>query len=78
LLGHQVGSGRGNTAATVIGAAGGAYAGHEVEKRVKTEKDYHVSVRTEDGRTHRFVFDTAPDFSVGDRGRVIDGKLVHG
>ena len=32
IVGNQVGGGRGNTAATVIGAAGGAYAGHEIEK----------------------------------------------
>jgi outer membrane lipoprotein SlyB len=78
LLGHQIGSGRGNTAATVIGAAGGAYAGHEVEKRVKTDKEYHVTVRTDDGRTHSFVFDSAPVYAVGERVRVMDGRLVRG
>src|SRR5262245_35246392 len=33
VLGHQVGSGRGNTAATVAGAIGGGLLGHQVEKR---------------------------------------------
>lgn len=33
VLGHQVGSGRGNTAATVGGAVLGGLAGHQVEKR---------------------------------------------
>src|SRR5664279_4478170 len=32
ILGNQVGGGSGNTAATVLGAAGGAYAGHEIAK----------------------------------------------
>src|SRR5512132_282273 len=32
VVGHQIGSGRGNTVATVAGAAGGAYAGNEIEK----------------------------------------------
>ena len=36
ILGHQIGDGTGNTAATVLGAAGGAYAGHEPGKRNQT------------------------------------------
>ena len=78
LLGNQVGAGRGNTVATVVGAAGGALAGNEVEKRAKATKEYHVSVRMDDGNTHRFTFDSAPAFVVGDKVKVIDGKLVRG
>lgn len=33
LAGHMVGGGRGRTLATVAGAAGGAFAGHEIQKR---------------------------------------------
>lgn len=42
LLGSQVGggSGSGKKVATVAGAAGGAYAGNEIEKRMKTTKHY--------------------------------------
>src|SRR5947208_2527003 len=36
VLGHQVGAGRGRDVATVAGAAGGAYAGHEIEKSQKS------------------------------------------
>ena len=32
LLGNQVGGGRGKTLATVAGAVGGGYAGHQIEK----------------------------------------------
>ena len=32
LLGNQVGGGKGRTLATVAGAAGGGYAGHEIQK----------------------------------------------
>ena len=32
LLGNQVGGGKGKTLATVAGVAGGAYAGHEIQK----------------------------------------------
>ena len=76
LLGHQVGSGRGNTAATVVGAVGGAVVGNEVERRVKTTKQYNVSVRKDDGNVRNFAFDSAPGFAVGDKVKVIDGKLV--
>ena len=48
LLGNQVGSGRGNTAATVVGAVGGVIAGNEIEKRVKTTKGYEITVRFDD------------------------------
>ena len=40
LLGNQVGGGRGKSAMTVVGVVGGALAGNEVEKRVKTTKSY--------------------------------------
>ncbi len=76
LIGNQIGSGRGNTAATVVGAVGGAVAGNEVEKRVKSTKDYKVSVRMDDGTFQSFTFDAAPPYAVGDKVKVIDGKLV--
>ncbi len=37
VLGHQIGGGRGKDVATVAGAAGGAYAGHQVEKNSKSK-----------------------------------------
>lgn len=76
LLGNQIGNGRGNTAATVVGAVGGALAGNEVEKRVKTVKEYQVNVRMDDGSTRNFTFDAAPAYVVGEKIKVIDGKIV--
>ena len=49
LLGNQVGSGNGKTLATVVGAAGGAYAGNTVEKNMKKVTVYDVRVRMDDG-----------------------------
>lgn len=49
LLGHQVGGGNGKTAMTVLGAVGGAFAGNEIEKRVRATTVYDVKVRMEDG-----------------------------
>jgi outer membrane lipoprotein SlyB len=76
LLGHQVGSGRGNTAATIIGAAGGAYAGHQVEKNVNKGARYNVDVRMSDGSLRTVSYDTEPGFKRGDQVRLIDGKLI--
>ena len=49
LLGNQVGGGSGKTAATVLGAAGGAYAGNRVEKNMKKVTVYQMRVRMNDG-----------------------------
>jgi outer membrane lipoprotein SlyB len=49
LLGNQVGGGNGKTAMTVLGAAGGAFAGNQVEKNMKKVTVYQVRVRMNDG-----------------------------
>lgn len=49
ILGNQVGGGSGKKAATVLGAAGGAYAGHQIEKNSKKVTVYQVRVRMNDG-----------------------------
>ena len=54
VVGHQAGGGSGKTALTVLGAIGGGLAGHEVEKRVRSETVYDVHVRMEDGSTRTF------------------------
>jgi len=76
LLGHQVGGGTGQTIATVAGAAGGAYAGREIENRMKTIKHHEVIVRLESGGTQAVSYEAAPAFRVGDRVRVENGTLV--
>ena len=76
LLGNQIASGRGNTAATILGAAGGAYAGHQVEKTVKKTSQYEVNVRMEDGGLRTVTYDQEPGFRSGDKVRFIDGKLT--
>jgi uncharacterized protein YcfJ len=53
LLGSTLGRGSGRTAATVVGAAGGAYAGNQVQKNMQ-RKD--VTTRTE--RRCKTVSDT--------------------
>jgi outer membrane lipoprotein SlyB len=50
LLGNQIGSGSGRGAATVLGAAGGAYAGHAIERRNHRYTAYVMHIRMDDGR----------------------------
>jgi len=76
LLGHQVGGGTGKTIATVAGAAGGAYAGNEVEKRMKTTKHYEVITRLESGGSQTITYETDPGFKVGDKVKVENNTLV--
>ncbi|TAK90381.1 MAG: glycine zipper 2TM domain-containing protein [Burkholderiaceae bacterium] len=75
LVGNQFGSGNGRTAMTVVGAAGGAYAGNEIEKNAKSHIVYHISVKMEDGTTRTLSQSQSPPFAVGDRVRVVNGAL---
>jgi outer membrane lipoprotein SlyB len=77
LLGHQVGSGRGQTAATIAGAAGGAYAGREIERRTRTSSDvYKIYVRMDDGSYQAIAQESATPLRRGDRVRIENGVVV--
>ncbi|APW40662.1 hypothetical protein RD110_12555 [Rhodoferax koreense] len=71
LLGNQVGGGTGRTAATVLGVAGGAYAGNAVEKNMKKVTVYDVRVRMDNG-TYRHM-DISTSVPVGSR-VIVEGK----
>jgi len=75
VLGHQVGGGRGQDVATVVGAVGGAVAGNEIEKRVKSNKSYEITVRFEDGSSRVINEASAPSWRTGDRVKVINGVI---
>lgn len=60
VLGNQVGKGDGRTAATILGAVGGGWAGNAIEKNVKKTTVYAVNVRMDDGSTRNFEEGTAP------------------
>lgn len=77
LLGHQMGDGKGNTAATVIGAAGGALIGHEFDKRNQAQNDgYRLTIRMEDGSYQSIEQNTDfVDLRVGDRVRIDNGNV---
>ena len=75
-LGNQVGKGDGNTAATVIGAVGGAVAGREIEKRVRTTTVYDVVVKMDDASTRTVRFEAQPAFQAGSKVKVTGDTLV--
>jgi outer membrane lipoprotein SlyB len=75
VVGHQMGNGRGNTAMTVIGAAGGAFAGNEIEKNMKKHVVYRVTVRMDDGSFRTLSQASVPAFAPGDKVRVVQGAL---
>ena len=76
VLGNQVGGGRGKDVATVAGAAGGAYAGHQVEKNAKSKTQYQVIVKLGSGESRTFTYGAATAYKVGDKIKVVDSKLT--
>ena len=76
LLGNQVGSGSGRAAATVAGAVGGAVVGNTVEgNRNEGKEEYQISVRMDNGDYRMVNQDSAYDLRVGNRVRLVDGRL---
>lgn len=75
VLGNQVGRGSGRDAATILGAIGGAVGGHHIEKNVRTQKQYQVGVRFDDGSYRTYTLNTA-QWRTGDRVRLTDGYLA--
>ena len=75
VIGNQIGRGGTKTVARLAGAAGGAYAGHQIEKQVRSHKRYDVIVRMEAGGERTVSYDAAPTWRAGDRVRIVDGKL---
>ena len=71
LLGNQVGGGSGKTAMTVLGVAGGAFAGNQIEKNMKKVTVYQVRVRMNDGSTRNV--EVSSSIPVGSR-VIVEGK----
>ena len=76
VLGSQIGDGRGRTAAQLLGAAGGALAGREIEKNVKKNTHYEVVTRLESGGSQTVSYATLPPFKTGDRVKIEGNVLV--
>ena len=76
VVGNQICRGNGNTAMTILGAAGGAFAGNDIEKNVKKRYSYRITVRMEDGSYRTVSQSVAPAVAVGERVRIVDGAVV--
>jgi len=76
VVGNQFGGGSGRTALTVLGALGGAYAGNEVEKRVRSSTQYEMAVRMDDGSVRTFHSASPYPWRSGDPVRVVNGSVV--
>ena len=76
LLGYQMGGGTGKTVTTIAGAAGGAYVGHEVDKRRRTDDHvYKVSIRMDDGTIQSFAQEAEPIVKQGDKVKISRGVV---
>ena len=78
ILGNQVGAGSGNTAATLLGAAGGGYVGHELEKRNQSspsEQAYRFSIRMSDGSYQAITQTSNHNIRAGDRVQIDNGVV---
>jgi outer membrane lipoprotein SlyB len=76
VLGHQTGGGRGRDVMTVLGAIGGAFAGHEVEKNVKKVKNYEIAIRFDDGSSQLITQDKPPGWRSGDKVKLVNGVIT--
>jgi outer membrane lipoprotein SlyB len=67
---------KGNAGATttILGGVGGAFAGDEMDK--KTRRAYRVTVHMDDGSFRTLSLSNPPAFAVGEKVRVVEGKLV--
>lgn len=79
VVGNQFGGGHGRDALTVLGAVGGALAGHEIERNIREQQTvthYELTVRMNDGGTR--VFRSAQPFAyaVGTPVRVEHDQLL--
>ncbi len=71
LLGNQMGGGDGKTAMTVLGVAGGAFAGNQIEKNMKKVTVYEIRVRMDDGSTRNMELSSS--VPVGSK-VIVEGK----
>lgn len=75
VVGKQFGNGSGKKLMTLLGAAGGAYAGHQAEKQLRATRRWEISVRLDDGSTRTVSFEYEPSWRSGDRVRLVEGRL---
>jgi len=76
LIGNSMGQGNGRTAMTLLGGAGGAYAGNEIEKSTHKTSSYRIRVRMENGVLRTLYQRNPPGVAAGDHVKIVDGVAV--
>lgn len=76
VVGNQFGRGNGNAAMTLLGAAGGAFAGNSIEKNMHKETSYRITVRMDDGSYRTIAQNYVPAVQSGDRVKVTNGSVA--
>ncbi|MBO9354256.1 glycine zipper 2TM domain-containing protein [Bordetella petrii] len=79
VVGHQFGGGHGKDALTVLGALGGALAGHEIERNIRQQQTvthYEMLVRMDDGTSRTFRSAQPFAYASGDHVRVENGQVL--
>ena len=76
VIGHQIGSGRGNAVATIAGAIGGGLVGNEFERRGRRDdEDFRIGIRMEDGSYRTVIMREDPNLRVGDKIVIDNGRV---
>jgi outer membrane lipoprotein SlyB len=81
VLGNQIGSGSGRTAATVLGGVAGAAVGNQIARNqqgVTTAPGYRITMQTDQGVVRTYEVPATGDLRVGDRVRVDNGVIYRG
>lgn len=73
VLGNKLGKGKGLV--TILGAAGGAFAGHQIEKQARADKRWEIALRLDDGSQRTLSSEAEPAWRAGDRVRIVDDRL---
>lgn len=73
-LGSLIGGGSGQTAATIVGAIGGGYAGNRIAQN-NTTTVWRIGVRYDDGSLATIQQTASPGLRIGDRVRVSSNRI---
>jgi outer membrane lipoprotein SlyB len=76
VVGNQFGGGGGRVALTVLGALGGAFAGNQIEKHVRSSIRYEMKVRMDNGTIRTFHSSTPYSWQNGDPVRIVNGNVT--
>ncbi len=73
VAGSTIGEGKGATIATILGAVGGAVAGHAIEESATRKPGLEITVKLDSGRMLAITQEADESFKPGDRVRVLTG-----